>query len=174
MRKTLLIFALMLAVVTGAAEAYHEMETNSSSGAGADEFVCELKSGATVKWQLTEQPTVELKGGQFVISSTRATVYYTAEDVKNFKLNKSATAIESVPQDGSALHQGTVQWAGSGLLVVSGCKAGEVVTVYAADGRQIVRLQADSDGTLTIATEGLPTGVYIVKSQSVNLKFAKK
>ena len=25
-----------------------------------------------------------------------------------------------------------------------------------------------------IATEGLPTGVYIVKSQSVNLKFAKK
>ena len=145
-----------------------------SSGAGADEFVCELKSGATVTWLLTEEPQVELKNGQFVISSTRATVYYAAEDVLRFKLNKNTTGIEAVPQSSPAPGQGTAVWTGAGLLAISGCKPGETVAVYATDGRQVLRRNADTDGMLTISTDALPTGVYIVKSQSVNLKFAKK
>lgn len=147
---------------------------SNGSSADADEFVCELYSGTTVTWQLTEQPKVELKDGQFVISSTRATVYYAAEDVRKFSLHQGTTGIEAIPQFGSAPSSATATWAGAGILVFSGCKAGEAVSIYAADGRQILRRQADADGMLTISTDALPTGVYIIKSQRVNLKFAKK
>lgn len=141
---------------------------------GADEFVCELKSGATVTWLLTEVPTVELKDGQFVISSTRATVSYTAEDVKRFVLQKDPTAIETPKVGSDARPVGTAQWAGAGLLLISGCQAGEAIAIYASDGRQMMRRSADANGSTTITTESLPAGVYIVKSQSINLKFAKK
>ena len=141
---------------------------------GADEFVCELKSGATVTWQLTETPTVELKDGRFAVSSTRATVSYAAEDVKRFVLQKNLTAIDAPKAGSNAQPTGTAQWAGTGQLLISGCKAAEAVAVYAADGRRTMLVNAENNGSLTITTGSLPAGVYIVKSQSINLKFARK
>jgi len=168
MRKFIFLFALMLVAKT--ATAYGD----NDSGPGSDEFVCELNSGATVTWQLTEEPNVELNNRQFVISSTRATVYYVAEDVKRFRLHKSPTGIETIPQNGAAKDSGTVTWTGSGQLLINGLKAGENIAIYATDGRQVLRYSANPEGMLTIFTNTLLTGIYIVKSQSINLKFAKK
>lgn len=171
MRRYLFAFVFVLAAITAGA---YENFADSESGVGADEFVCELKSGATVTWQLTEEPQVELKGGQFIITSSRATVYYTVEDVNRFALHKSATGIETVPQKDSGLNSGATIMAGAGQLILSGCKAGETITIYAINGRQVLQCCTEKNGTLTISTEALPTGVYIVKSRSVNLKFWKK
>ena len=163
MRKTILSLVFLLAALTATA-----------AEAGSNEFVCTLNNGAIISWLLTEEPKVELISGQLVISSTRATVTYNSEEVKQFTLRKNITGIESVSADGSASPSGAVEWSGSGLLIVKGCKAGEAVAVYSSDGQQRVRQNADANGTLTISTESLPAGVYIVKSRSVNLKFIKQ
>lgn len=145
-----------------------------SETTAANEFVCQLNSGATVAWLLAEQPEVKLIEGKFHISSTRETIVYAAEDVRMFRLNRNeAVAVEAVHADKTAT-AATVDRSTPGLLVISGCQAGEAVALYATDGRQVVRRNADQDGRLTIQTAALPAGVYIVKSQSVNLKFAKK
>jgi hypothetical protein len=99
MRKRILITMMLLLV----------MATGVSASIGGDSFICELKSGATVTWLLTEEPKVELKNGQFVISSTRATVYYDAEDIMKFVLKKDETGIIDVRQSGSEKKAGTVK-----------------------------------------------------------------
>lgn len=135
----------------------------------ADEFVCLLKSGATITWKLTEEPKVELLEGQFVISSARSTVYYAAEDVSRFNLQKSSTDIKPIPSA-----KVKIQQTEAGQLFISGCRADEEVVIYATDGKQLLRSHANKDGMLTLSTDALPAGVYIVKSQSVNLKLAKR
>jgi len=159
MKKVILSFALLLTSVTATATA-------------VDEFVCTLKSGATVTWQLSEQPEVEMVQGQFAITAAKTTVFYNAEDVLRFAINKSETAIKGIDSEESA--SATILQASAGRLVISGCKAGEELAVYSIDGRQVLTGKSDSTGTLTLSTDALPTGVYIMKSQSVNLKFAKQ
>ena len=140
-------------------------------GTTASGFICWLLNGGTVTWQLSEQPKVELIKGQFVISSTRATVYYAADDVEKFTLDTNgAAAIDRLMAGGNSPSVSRED----GQLVVSGCRAGESVTVYQASGRESQRLRADGNGRLQLALDALPAGVYIVKSESVTFKIAKK
>jgi len=143
-------------------------------GDGAiDEFICKLMNGTIITWKLNEQPKVELTDGKFSISSTRATVYYEAMDVANFTLGRSgdSSGIEDIKA--ASADRATVSREG-GQLLFSGCKAGETVTAYDAGGREVVRLRADADGRLQLSLSQLQPGIYIVKSESVTLKIAKK
>ena len=143
-------------------------------GDGAiDEFICDLRNGTKVTWMLTEQPKVELTDGKFSVSSTRATVYYAAEDVLKFSLGSSgnSAAIKDISADRAS---GATVTRDGGSLVFSGCKPGEVITAYDANGRQSLRLTADSNGRLQLSLGSLKAGLYVIKSESVTLKIAKK
>lgn len=138
----------------------------------SDELVCELNNGTTVTWQLVEQPQVEMLNGQFVVSTTKVTVFYAAEDVKRFTLNSIETAVDEVV--GSSKARPEITYTPTGKLVINGCQPGEAVSIYAADGRLVLSCLAASNGTATVGLDTLPAGVYIVKSRLVNLKIARR
>ena len=137
-----------------------------------DELICWLDGGATVSWRFSEKPKVQLKGGEYTISSTRATVSYKAIDVIQYTLRRvSAVGIDHVLQ--ATPGQPSVNRE-DGQLTFSGCKAGETVTIYNTAGRQVMRQQAGSDGRLQLPLGSLPAGIYLVKTGSVTLKIATK
>lgn len=138
----------------------------------SNELVCELNNGTMVTWQLVEQPQVEMLDGQFVVSTTQTTVFYAVEDVSRFTLTSTETAIDEIV--GSSSSRPDIIYTPTGKLVVNGCQAGEAVSVYAADGRLVLSCRAASNGTTTIGLHQLPTGIYIVKSQVINFKIARR
>lgn len=144
----------------------------NAAGSEAEELLCELANGTTVAWQLTEQPQVEMLDGQFVVSTTQTTVFYAAEDVSRFTLNKTETGIEQLT--GKSTARPDIVYTPGGQLVVNGCQKGEAVSIYAADGRLVLTCRAAQDGPLTVGLDKLPTGVYIVKLRVVNFKIAKR
>jgi hypothetical protein len=135
-----------------------------------DEFVCQLQNGETIVWQLEEQPKLGLQDGYFIISSTGATLYCAAEDVKDFSLSSNETAIDAVKKADSSK---PVVNSTAGRLVISGCQPKESATIYAVDGKQVKATRVNGDGTLTLNLNELPSGIYIVKLQNVNFKFFK-
>lgn len=135
-----------------------------------DEFICRLQNGETIVWQFVEQPKLGLQDGYFTISSTGATLYYAAEDVKDFSLSSNETAIDAVKKADSSK---PVVNPTAGRLIISGCQPKESATIYAVDGKQVQTTQVNGDGTLTLNLNELPSGIYIVKLQNVNFKFFK-
>ena len=164
MKKVLISLAFALTFNTLAAQ-----NSTANTTPVVDELVCTLNSGIIVKWQLSEQPKVELIDGEFAVNTSHTTVFYSAKDVNRFTLEKNATAIRPI-----SMADAKIQKTSSGRLLISGCQAGEKITVYATDGKKVLDSQTDKDGMLTFSIDALPVGVYIVKSKSVNLKVVKQ
>ena len=164
MKKVLISLAFALTFHTLAAQNPTDNPTSL-----VDELVCMLNSGVIVKWQLSEQPKVELVNGEFAVNTAHATVFYPAEDVNRFTLEKNPTAIRPI-----SIADAKIQKTSSGRLLISGCKAGEEISVYSTDGKKVLNSRTDKDGMLTFSIDALPVGVYIVKSKSVNLKVVKQ
>jgi hypothetical protein len=59
-------------------------------------------------------------------------------------------------------------------LLFQGCKAGQIVTIYDATGKAVAIHHIDADGQLQLSISQLPSGLNIVKSESVTIKIMKK
>ncbi len=57
-------------------------------------------------------------------------------------------------------------------VVVSGCRRGDLVMLYAADGRVVCKRKA-TDARLLIDTSALRRGIYLVRTPGATLKFSK-
>ena len=76
--------------------------------------------------------------------------------------------IQLVQSDNMRLIHGVV----SSQLVLTGAKGR--VSIYSANGTQVLSVQASEDGETSLNVRGLPHGVYVVKCGKASFKFIKK
>ena len=67
-----------------------------------------------------------------------------------------------------------INYQDDGLLVISRLGEGAAVSIYAMDGRQLMRLSASGDGTCCLDLSALPKGVYLVKTDTITYKIMKR
>ena len=60
----------------------------------------------------------------------------------------------------------------SSQLLLTGAKGR--VSIYSANGTQVLSVQANEDGETVLNVQALPTGVYMVKCGKATFKFMKK
>lgn len=144
----------------------------TASGAWAQNVivVCQ-KDGTVAKFAFTEKPVVTYSGDELVMTTNKTSVQYPMN-----RLLKIYFDVAEVPDgiDVEVTQPEDVQFAfRDGGLVVSGGKAGAVVNLYRLNGVAAGQFRLDDNGCVTISTDHLSRGVYIMKAEQVSFKFLK-
>lgn len=59
-------------------------------------------------------------------------------------------------------------------IYFSGYGGNESITMYSADGRQMMHQKTDGNGNLTLSLHGMANGTYIIKTKHQSIKIIKK
>lgn len=145
-----------------------------SVGPSAPEYYFIVWMNETVKhsYALSEKPKVTMDNGVFTLTTTQTTVTYNATDVLKFTLGDIDGGIVDV--DDIAVKAGPGVDRQADRLIFTGCKPNSVIRIYSMDGRLAESQQVDADGRAEMSLSGLKAGVYVVKSDSITFKIAKR
>ncbi len=109
---------------------------------------------------------------ELVMTTTKTSVRYPINRLQKvvFDVDENVTSVEDVKSSPS----GDVKFSfRDGSLVVSGGNAGAIVNLYQSNGVFVGQFRLDGDGSVTIPTSNLSSGVYIVNTQKMSFKFYK-
>ena len=145
-----------------------------SVGPSAPEYYFIVWMNETVKhsYALSEKPKVTMDNGVFTLTTTQTTVTYNATDVLKFTLGDKDGGIVDVDDIAVKTELGVDRQADR--LIFTGCKPNSVIGIYSLDGRLADQQRADGDGRAEVSLSGLKAGVYVVKSDSITFKIAKR
>lgn len=143
-------------------------------------LVVHTTSGQADGYAFADRPEVRISGQLFNVSAASRTVAYPAANIERFTIDDHYTAQgvatsmdaprENIPvvDDSPRLHltPGTVN--------LSGLRPGSIVRVSDVSGRLAITTTADADGSLSISTEPLRPGVYVVSTGKATFKILKK
>ena len=139
-------------------------------GESKTNFIVWLTNGQKHTYSLDEKPKVTMSNGDFTLTTTNTTAYYSFSDVLKFTLEeKEGTAIE-----GLAAEAGPSVERQYDRVVFTGCKPESVIYLYNVGGQLIDTQRTDSNGRAEVSIAGLAAGIYVVKSDSVTIKIAKR
>lgn len=159
-RKIIFIAIICVFTIQAVAEEVHVVNLNFSDGR---EPVCFAVSGKPVTYFETDNIKV-----------------VTGSEEISFPLDKfSHLSFGTVDMTLSALTdlttgRGISFYQTESVVRVSGLSSGMSVILYGINGILYARAAASDNGTCSIPTYGLPSGVYVVSTESVNYKFTKK
>jgi hypothetical protein len=119
---------------------------------------------------LGERPKITMSNGDFILTTTNTTVTYKFEDVMKFTLaENSTTAIEEV----KTVAEPNVELQ-SDRVVFTGCTPKSAIRIYTVSGQIVDTQWADENGRAEVSISSLTAGVYVVKSDNVTIKIAKR
>ena len=61
-----------------------------------------------------------------------------------------------------------------GEIAIQGAEPGSVAQVFSANGQQVLSTRVGDNGSVSLSTTGLPTGIYIIKTNKSKFKIVKK
>lgn len=61
-----------------------------------------------------------------------------------------------------------------GEIQISGAEPGSMVQIYSLNGRQQQSARVGENGSVSLSTQGLPAGIYIIKTNKSTFKLIKK
>lgn len=111
--------------------------------------------GGTTKFAFSEAPVVKYEGETLVLTTTKTSVEYPLSQLKKFTFEADPTKVEE-------------------LKVTSVVKDDGIVSVYNMSGQLIKTYKSEGNQQITFATESLPVGMYIIKTNSQTFKILKK
>jgi len=135
-------------------------------------FIVWLSETSKHSYALSEKPKVTMAGGVFTLTTTQTAVTYNATDVLKFTLGDKDGGIVDVDDIAVKAEPGVDRQADR--LIFTGCKPNSVIRIYSMDGRLAESQQVDADGRAEMSLSGLKAGVYVVKSDSITFKIAKR
>ncbi len=133
------------------------------------QLVVWLKSGDKVYFDLAELPETSFENGQFIIKTSKTTVYYQFESILRYTFQGVNTSVELLPNERSV----SVSQDGDGVTFQN-LKAGATVSIYAANGVLMEQLTANGGEPLRCSVANRPSGVYLVKAGNQTIKLLKR
>ena len=152
-------------------DAYVDPNSGGEGTGDGTEFIVHLKAGGTVGYALASKPKVTLSGDVFTVTTTDNTATYQHSEVEKFTLNVISTAISQPIAEAAGEPQIIRQ---VGQLTFTGCKPNAAIRIYSTDGKLLLTSQTDANGYAEVQTSQLPKGIYVVKSDNVTIKIAKR
>ena len=137
-------------------------------------FVAWLNDGSRTAYTLGQHPVVTYTNGELLLTTTQQQVAYAAGDVRKFTFSVSDISCDVPTSVASPLEQSQQFSLQQGNVYFSGCPAGSPITVYTLDGKQMQTVTTDETGNATIDIASYPTGVYIIKTETITHKIIKR
>ena len=137
--------------------------------------VVEQTDGTKSEFLLSTNPKIIYSPDSVILTTSDAEfLFYYADEVKKVYMSESQT-IQNVGLEKIKPNDKTVSFAvNETSLKVSGVNANETVVFYAFDGKALLGDKADNNGMVEFPLEGLPKGVYVVKTNSQTFKVVRK
>lgn len=132
--------------------------------------VVEQTDGTRTEYVLSAEPRISYAADVVTLTTADATLQLPVADVKKVYLASSVTTAVGTQRQPSAPR---IELTADGLRL-SGLTAGTTVSVYAADGRQLLAPVAATDGTLSISLGRQPQGMLIIKTNNQSFKLIRK
>lgn len=156
MRSVLITTIIMLLTILG------------SSSVKSQTLVIWQKDGNKVYYSLDEQPKTTFTTEELVITTNNATINYPLAKIQRYTYEGGSLGINDIKAQGVAIsHHGDE-------IIVIGFPVGKSISVYSIDGKQLMSRQSDGSNRQTLSLSTLPTGVYIIKAETINYKFMKR
>lgn len=136
-------------------------------------FVWET-SGQRIGYDLEERPEVALDAdGTVTLTTTRTIIHYEPATVEKLTLND--IVVDDITVGMADARQPILHPVfQAGDLTFDGLAPGTLAALYDASGRAVAQTNADAYGQARLATNHLPTGVYIVRAGTATLKISKR
>lgn len=117
---------------------------------------------------LDKQPTVKFTADEINITTLDGIISFPANEIRRFTYGYDPVAIENVKAAGGF----EFSFKGN-TLRISHLPGGSPVEVFDTEGKQTASARTDGSGNTAISFAAMPTGVYVVKTQSGNFKISK-
>lgn len=158
MKKTLLLFSLLLAIC-------------ASAWAGNDGITIMLRSGQKVSFTFNEKPVLSVSDTSLSLSASGVPqISYPYADVRCILFDEAdvPSGIAAVPVS----EKPNVKFCfSSTFLTATGLVANERVHVYSAEGRLLLRLKAQPDGCLQLPMASFRQGINIVRATQSGISY---
>lgn len=147
--------------------------TAASAWAAPDDLVLLVHhaSGKMVACQLADRPKLDVTTEKVSLVSGRTSL--TLDVMQNTRITFCKESELPTKLEEAKAEVGRI-WFDGEMLRAEGLKAGALVLVYDANGRQVLKGVADSDGRAQLPMTALAKGVYVVKSDLTTLKVSKR
>lgn len=138
------------------------------STANSQTLVIWQKDGSKVYYSLDEQPKTTFTTEDLVITTNDATINYPLSNIQRYTYESGSLGINDIKTQGIAIsHHGED-------IIVTGLPIGKSISIYSIDGKLLLSRQSDGSNRQTLSLSALPTGVYIIKAETINYKFMKR
>ena len=117
-----------------------------------------------------EKPVVTFTDNTMVITSTKTQVQYDLSVIEKFTFDDIEDAVIGIKADAASASITLDEY----TVSISGAKPDTQVRLLASDGRQLQSYKTAQDGSVTFSIADLPTGNYIIASESIIVKILKK
>ena len=139
-------------------------------------FVAWLNDGSRYAYALDEHPVVSYSDGELLLDTHTQRVAYSAAEVRKFTFSLSDISSdgENPPARVSSPESPQQFSLQQGNVYFSGCRAGSSISIYTLDGKLLQTVRADAIGNACLVTGTYPSGVYIIKTETITHKIIKR
>lgn len=128
------------------------------------------RDGQKFSYGFEEKPVVTFTDNALIIKSTKVEVQYELAKVAKFTFDDVEDAVIGIKADDANASISLDEY----TVCITGAKANITIHLLASDGKQLLSYKTNRDGSVTFSIAELPEGVYIVASESLNIKILKK
>lgn len=139
-------------------------------------FVAWFNDGSRYAYALDEHPVVSYSDGELLLDTHTQRVAYSAAEVRKFTFSLSDISSdgENPPARVSSPESPQQFSLQQGNVYFSGCRAGSSISIYTLDGKLLQTVRADAIGNACLVTGTYPSGVYIIKTETITHKIIKR
>ena len=123
-------------------------------------LVITTKSGTVAEFLIADYPVITYRDNLLKVEGGGSEISVEADAVGSF---------DFIPSENSGV--GVINADGS---TFSGLKPGDPVLVYTADGKLAASLKADDSSSVSVDLNGLPSGIYIIRTPDASFKIKKQ
>ena len=140
----------------------------SSSTAKSQTLVVWQKDGSKVYYNLDHQPKTTFTTDDLVITTAQTTISYPLAKILRYTYESGSQGIDDLKKQGICITHKDDE------VIVTGLPQGKTISVYGADGKQLLSKRSDGSTRQVLSLSQLPTGVYVIKAETVNYKIMKR
>ena len=136
---------------------------------GQNTLTVHQRDGGIFSFGFDDKPVVTFTDAALVVKTDRSEIQYSLSTILKFTFDVFETVVDDIREDSKSSIS-----LDDYMVLISGTKPGLSVRLVTSGGQLMKDYKTDSDGNLSFSVEELPAGVYVISSESINLKIMKK
>ena len=128
------------------------------------------KDGQQFNYGFSDKPVITYTESDLVLTTSKTVVEFPLSALSKFTFSDIEDAVIAVKDNSSKPSLSLDEY----TVCISGAEPDQSVTLLSIDGKVLSIYKTGADGSITFSIAELPTGTYIINSESLTCKILKK